>query len=151
MLHAAGVDVQHQQLALGVGQQVLLLAFQHFLVFGKDLALAFADGGGKLLVLRLEVARHAPEVPVRSFRLRRDEVDYDAGGLVLRCGVVTALAGVRHADFDHHMAGRREAADLPAVDRHVVVVEVEAPPRDARRLGERVQLIQGRVAHDVRP
>jgi hypothetical protein len=33
---------------------------------------------------------------------------------------VAALAGVGHAHFDHHVAGRAEVADLPAVHRHVV-------------------------------
>ncbi len=44
-------------------------------------------------------------------------------------GVVAALAGMRHADFDHHVAGRREAADLPAVHRHVVGQAVAAQGR----------------------
>ena len=40
--------------------------------------------------------------------------------------VVAALAGVRDADLDHHVARRAEAADLPAVARHVVGQAVAA-------------------------
>ena len=36
--------------------------------------------------------------------------------LRVRRRVVAAVAGVRDADLDHHVARRREAADLPAVD-----------------------------------
>ena len=42
-LHAAGIDVQPQHLALGPAQQVALLALEHLEVFAEDLALAFAD------------------------------------------------------------------------------------------------------------
>ena len=57
----------------------------------------------------------------------------------LRSGrrVVAAVAGVGDADLDHHVARRREAADLPAVDRHVVgevvAAQRRAPERRRRR------------------
>src|SRR5213596_3202511 len=77
----------------------------HLQVLAEDLALAFADARGERLVLRVEVARHAPEVPDRGLGLGRDEVDHDARGLDLLIGLVAALARHRHAHFDHHVAG----------------------------------------------
>ena len=56
----------------------------------------------------------------RRLGLRRDEVHHDAVGLlVVRC-VIAALPLKRHADLDHHLAGRRETADLPAIHGHIV-------------------------------
>src|SRR5665647_222552 len=75
-LHTAGVDIELEQAAIRVVQQVLLLALQHFKVFAKNLSLAFADGGGQRLVLGVELARHAPEVPDRDFSLGGNEVHH---------------------------------------------------------------------------
>ncbi|MNF83671.1 hypothetical protein D3C84_659980 [compost metagenome] len=83
----------------------------------------------------IEIARHAPEVPDRRLGFRGNEVDHDARGLVLRLGVVTALAGVGHPHLDQHVAGWTEAADLPAVHRHVVgqVVATQGHAPERRR------------------
>ena len=56
--------------------------------------------------------------------------------------VVAAVTGVGHAHFDDHVAGRREAADLPAVDRHIVGQALGAQ----RGLPERGR---GNVAHEA--
>ena len=114
-------------------EQVALLQLQHFQVFAENLGLPFADAGRQRLVFRVELARHAPEVPDRGFGLGRDEVHHDAVGLVFGRRVIAAFAGMGHADFDHHMAGQRKAADLPAVHRHVVGQVVAAQ----RQLPER--------------
>src|SRR5262249_53926652 len=42
-LHAAGIDVQAQHLALGPAREVGLLALEHLEVLGEDLGLAVAD------------------------------------------------------------------------------------------------------------
>ena len=39
---------------------------------------------------------------------------------VLVGGVIASLADVGHADFNHHVARRREAANLPAIHWHVI-------------------------------
>ncbi len=118
-----------------MAQQVALLAFEHFQVFAEDPSLAFANALGERLVVGLEVARHAPEVPDGSGALRGDEVDHDARRLALRRRLVAAVAGVGHADLDQHVAGRREAADLPAVHRHVVGQAVAAQSHAPERRG----------------
>src|SRR3990167_4957633 len=125
-LHAAGIDIQLEQLPLWVGQQVGLLLFEHLQIFTEDLALAFADAVGEFLIFGLEAARHAPEVPDRGLGFRGYEVDHDARRLVGRGCVITALANMGHADLDQYMARRGEATDLPAVHRNVVVQAVAA-------------------------
>src|ERR1700682_195561 len=113
-LDTAGVDVQVQQVSPRVREQVSLLRFEHLQILAEYLSLAVADRRGKRLVLRVEVARHPPEVPDRGLGLGRDEVDHDAGYLELGFGVVASLSGMGDSHFDHHVTWRREAADLPA-------------------------------------
>ena len=103
-----------------------MLAFQHLQVFREDFALPLADLGGERFVLRLELARHAPEVPHAGVGLGGDEVHHDAVDLVAVGRVVAAVAGVGHTHLDHDLARRGEAADLPAVHRHVVGQAVAA-------------------------
>ena len=66
----------------------------------------------------------------------RDEVDHDRRRLDLRRRLVAAAAGECDADLDHHVARRREAADLPAIDR-LVVGQVVAAQRHAARTAAR--------------
>src|SRR6185369_7833828 len=76
-LHAARVDVQRQQLAAGIPGEVGLLGFQHREVLREHPGLTIANLGRERLVARVEVARHAPEVPHRSFGFGREEVHHD--------------------------------------------------------------------------
>ena len=104
-LDAACVDVELQQRALRMGEEVALLRLENVQVFAEDLSLPFADRCGQRLVSRIEIARHAPEVPHRRLGFRRQEVDDDARRLVLPIRVVAALACVRDTDFDHDVRG----------------------------------------------
>ena len=56
--HAAGVDVELEQLAIGPLLQVELLALEHLEILGEDLALALADLVGQCVIVGPEVARH---------------------------------------------------------------------------------------------
>jgi hypothetical protein len=48
-----------------------------------------------------------------------------------------------HADFDQHMAGRGEAADLPAVHRHIVGQAVATQGHAPERRGHDVFHVPG--------
>ena len=125
-----------------MGTEVALLQLQHLQVFAEDLVLALAYAVGDFGIARIEAARHAPEVPHGLLGLRRDEVHHHAVDLVLVGRVVAAVACVGHADLDQHMAGRGEAADLPAVHGHIVGQAVAAQ----RHLPERGR---GNVVHEA--
>jgi hypothetical protein len=127
-------------LALRMREQVALLRFEHLQILREDLALPFANACRQRLVVRVEVASHAPEVPDRGLGLRGDEVDHHGRHLVRLVGLVAAVAGMRDADLDQHVAGRREAADLPSVHRHVVG-QVGAPRSAMRQKGGAMMLL----------
>ncbi len=75
-LHAARVDVEQQQFSVGPFADVSLLQLQHLHVLVKDLALSLSNFNRERCSVWLELTRHTPVVPMRSFSLRRDEV-YD--------------------------------------------------------------------------
>lgn len=118
-LHATGVDVQLQQVTLRPCQQIALLLLEHLQVFGENLALALTNELGQCRFFGAEAAGHPPEVPDRGFCLWGDEVDHGAADLVLGGGVMPTFTGMSHTDIDKDVARWREAADLPAIDRHV--------------------------------
>ncbi len=93
-LHAAGVDVQVQEVSPRVREQVSLLRFEHLQILAEYLSLAVADRRRKRSIFRVEVARHPPEVPDGGLGLGRDEVNHDAGYLELGFGVVAPLPGM---------------------------------------------------------
>ena len=107
-------------------QQVFLLQLEHLQVFGKYLALPFPDRGSQRRILRLEFARHTPEIPNRGLGLGGDEVDHYAVSLEVVGCVVAAMPRMRHPHFDHDVAWRREMANLPTVDRYVISQFVSA-------------------------
>src|SRR5690606_36132867 len=76
-LHASGIDVEHEQPAVGISLKIALLRLQDFEILSEYFTLSVADRLGELRIVRFEVARHAPEIPVRGLGFGSDEVDHD--------------------------------------------------------------------------